>query len=182
MGNLFDPVLSRRVSVGKTAALFGWCGWAPAAAADLTNEPSDFNDIGRALGLAFQTIDDIHDFTVAADGDRPLSDLRTRNPNLVIALACELDDRCAEQVRWLWAQDDLPDKSVLRVADTIRGSGAMQAAMAEADTALDTALGAVGAYAERDGFADILGWINWARQWKDEARRSFEETAHAAAV
>jgi geranylgeranyl pyrophosphate synthase len=180
LGNLFDSQTSRDVSSGKTAALFAWCGWAPATRAGQPDDAEAFALIGRHLGRAFQYADDIHDFVIAAKGDRPLSDLRTRNPNLVIALAAEFDESAAERLNWLWVQDELPEASVTRVAQTICSTDAIELASGEVDAALDAALEAAAPFMDRPGFDDIVGWIAWARAWKDEARQPFEG-AHASA-
>lgn len=65
-----------QIALNKTASLFSWAFQAPALCAHTTNEEEELaRTIGRKLGLAFQMVDDIIDYS-SDSGKEPFIDLK----------------------------------------------------------------------------------------------------------
>ncbi len=65
-----------QIALAKTASLFSWAFQAPALCAQATSEEEELaHTIGRELGLAFQMVDDIIDYS-SDSGKEPFIDLK----------------------------------------------------------------------------------------------------------
>lgn len=133
---------TRRIAVGKTGALFGYC----LSAGPILNEDFDmavrFTQAGLHLGTAYQFRDDLIDL-IGEEGKPRASDLREGNPNAFLALARELEgipasvlseialrnwDRAADQILKLPARVPLLNRiqSEVAQATTLLGSLAQE--------------------------------------------------------
>ena len=91
---------------GKTASLFGWatraggvvCGLSPAACDALES-------FGRNIGIAFQLLDDMLDFTGTASGKDLLADLHEGKSTYPLIYAARLEPALKEKVAELLASD-----------------------------------------------------------------------------
>ncbi len=105
------------IATGKTASLFALCG---AAAGHLAGRPVIGDTLARAgthLGLAFQAADDAGDLR---SGD----DLRERNVNLGLAVACGRSTTFALRLARAWSAHRLPAEAVpALVAEAQREGG-----------------------------------------------------------
>lgn len=138
--------LCRRIADGKTAQLFAW---ALATGAASGGAPSWVIEAaaayGRALGRAFQLVDDVLDLDAEATqiGKDALQDLRPGQANLALALACERD---AELTPLLAARPASADQIALwrlHVCARVAESGGLDAARAEVDRLTHEALDAL---------------------------------------
>jgi octaprenyl-diphosphate synthase len=109
----------------KSAALIAWCASAGALATGQTAAAEALASFGRGVGVAFQVTDDVLDY---ADGTgKPAGqDLREKKLTLPLLLAMQ-------RVPDLRARVEASDGTDLdALMDTVRGSGALEDALAEA--------------------------------------------------
>ncbi|KAB8194114.1 polyprenyl synthetase family protein [Nonomuraea phyllanthi] len=134
------------VSVRKTASLFELSCRAGAALSGADEDACEALGLyGRALGLAFQAVDDVLDVTADAAllGKRPGSDLREGVYGLptLMALAHGAEAE-QERLRALLALDSPDDGDLAEARELILGSGAVAHATAVADHYADEAVSA----------------------------------------
>jgi len=113
---------------------------------------------GRDLGMAFQIVDDLIDYTVPADitGKPRGLDLREHKVTLpLIAALSELDDSRRAVVERLFANPEPQDREVAEVADLVRAAGGLDYARERAAEFADAAIGRLESIPE-DPFARIL--------------------------
>ena len=88
------------IAQGKTAALFGLCGYAAGVLASEERRGARFEEALRALGVAFQLQDDLADL-VDVRQDR-CGDLREGNPSHPVLAACAADPQLAAELAQAW--------------------------------------------------------------------------------
>lgn len=160
VASLGDPAAARAatdtwtaIAEGKTGALFGWCGAAPALAAYWPPLAARLDAFGRRFGVAFQLADDIFD---VASGD----DLLDRQPTLPLLLACERSADLRERAVDLWRA---PHRDAARaLGAAIASSGALEVAADRVAALLDEAAGALGDLA--GAAAPVVAWTRLLRQ------------------
>ena len=149
---------------GKTAALFELATRSPAALGDAPEEDEEaLRRFGYNLGMAFQIIDDILDFTAdAATLGKPAgSDLRAGIITLPVYFYIQQPDR-REQIIGMIEGRPTGDPIVDEVVAIIRDSDAIQQAHDEARTFVGKALADLEALPdipERDALADIAHYV-----------------------
>jgi octaprenyl-diphosphate synthase len=122
-----------KVVEGKTAALFRWAMYAGGRAGDLGEDGCRaLEGYGLHVGVAFQAMDDLLDFTAdeATLGKAPLADLREGKLTYPLIVALERDPTLVPVVRDIAAlAGDEPPPPVLcaRVVDVIRKTGGFEA-------------------------------------------------------
>ncbi|HEY8741014.1 MAG TPA: polyprenyl synthetase family protein [Candidatus Dormibacteraeota bacterium] len=138
---------------GKTAALFsGACAAGAALAGAGDTVVSAMADYGQNLGVAFQMVDDVLDFSPAS-GKALVQDLR-HSVGLPLVYAAE-DPDVRSALTDLLRDEEFDANSAVRI---VRGSGALERTMARATEYRDLALGALEAVpdgAARQRFHDI---------------------------
>ena len=73
---VYPEGIIEQIALAKTASLFSWAFQAPALCANATKEEEDLaQTVGRELGLAFQMVDDIIDYS-SDSGKEPFIDLK----------------------------------------------------------------------------------------------------------
>lgn len=117
----------------KSAALIAWCASAGALAAGDTVAADALANFGRAVGVAFQIVDDILDYAPGT-GKVPGQDLREKKLTLPLLFAMERRPDLRERIH----TDDVETLLTL-----VRDTGALDAAHAEARRRVDAALGAL---------------------------------------
>lgn len=113
----------REVAMGKTAALFGLCGF---AAGILSGDPTRarrFEAASRSLGMAFQMQDDLGDL-VDQKQDR-YGDIKERNPSLPVLLACERDPGLARRFTKAWQSLPVPNETAKSLGEAVLDTGAV---------------------------------------------------------
>ncbi|MEV4112724.1 polyprenyl synthetase family protein [Nonomuraea sp. NPDC049695] len=132
-----DHQLARYLEVAakKTAALFELPCRAGAALGGASEEVCEAAGLyGRALGLAFQAVDDVLDLTAEARGlgKRPGTDLREGVYGMPTLVALSHSPH-RERLRALLTLDDPADADLAEARDLILGSGAAEHATAIAE-------------------------------------------------
>jgi geranylgeranyl pyrophosphate synthase len=150
---------------GKTASLFAAAAQAPALLGRLPlDEVSAWRQFGYQVGMAFQWMDDLLDYTGDAEklGKPVLDDLKNGLPNAPILLALaedsplseaaqtELAGRVTQVFEWAKQPGPLPDEQAqalealcLTIRDTLAEQGILQAVQAKAQGAIEQAVAAL---------------------------------------
>jgi geranylgeranyl pyrophosphate synthase len=131
----------RDIAVGKTAALFGLCGFASGVLGGDDGRARRFELAARSLGVAFQMQDDLGDL-VDEKQDR-YGDIKERNPSLPVLLACSKDPALARRFSEAWRSNEVPaavakelGEAVLQTDAVDRTLHAIRREVAEARMAL----------------------------------------------
>src|SRR5258706_3076893 len=101
------PPSYREVAIGKTAALFGLCGFAAGILAGDATRAARFETASRSLGAAFQMQDDLGD--LVDDKQDRYGDIREKNPSLPVLFACEEDASLRQRFIEAWRSRDVPE-------------------------------------------------------------------------
>ena len=161
------------IAAGKTGALLGWCGAAPAITANRPTIADSFSNCGHHLGLAFQITDDVLDLVGQQTGKDRYADLRNANPSFPIALVRTESKSIRDQIDRLWAIDETNDEALERLAATIVEFGALEVAWERIEKHLDIAMESLGAFASGPGGRHIA---RWADQLRSIARKTMEDS------
>lgn len=132
---------------GKTAALLAACAEIGALVGGAnTRQQSHFHQFGNALGLAFQSLDDVLGIwgNEALTGKSAQSDLLTGKKTLPIAYALELNGTFADR----WKAGPIRLDEVVGITDLLEREGAHSFAESEADRYTSVAVNALNAAAE----------------------------------
>jgi len=132
-GNLDTPLDEYLEMVDKkSAALIAWCAMSGALAAGDLIAASVLERYGRAVGVAFQITDDVLDYR-AGTGKTAAQDLRERKLTLPLVHAMA-------RIPDLRARLESPDADIPALAEEIRASGALDAALADARARVEGAI------------------------------------------
>ena len=154
--------------------LFALCGHYAglAADADADAHAATLAAACMHLGLAFQAADDVADLR---SGD----DLRERNPNLAVVLACNASDVVALKVARGWAQRALGPDDLASLIALITGTGAIDACRAVIEAELAAADALLAPLARSDAGHAALATI---RAWAGQLAHTLTTPAPAAVV
>ena len=148
----------RAIAEGKTGALFGWCGRAAAHIAGNEAAGARFDLFGRKLGVAFQMADDIRDVTGTDPGKPQFADLQSRTPSLPIVLAMRDSPRFRERLTELWHFGAITPEKVRELGTSLLVSSALDEATDMMNREIDTAVAALGSYAEHESGRALVQW------------------------
>jgi octaprenyl-diphosphate synthase len=130
-----------RILRGKTASLFVFAARSGARLADAPPEAQDaLAAFGLALGMAFQLVDDVLDYSGERSGKTLAADLREGKLTLPLVLATRRDARLVELVRRIHAGDQEP---IELVRQGVVESGACREARDRAAQYTERALGSL---------------------------------------
>jgi octaprenyl-diphosphate synthase len=119
-----------RILRDKTASLFAWATRTGASVAGATPEQQDrLATFGERLGIAFQLVDDVLDYTSDSTGKTLLADLREGKLTLPLVLAVARKPELITPLRRLYAGDREP---VVAVSRAVIDSGACDEAQSRA--------------------------------------------------
>lgn len=130
----------------KSAALIAWCSAAGAWAANRPEAAEALLAFGRGVGIAFQITDDVLDYREGT-GKAPGADLRERKVTLPLLYAMERIPGLRERLE----QGPPSSELVHELIGSVRASGALEAALAEAHRRVDDAVRALDGLPEGDG-------------------------------
>lgn len=161
-----DLVGWRKMAIGKTGALFSWCGFAAAILAKKPEAGELLWRVGSHVGQIFQMADDLKDF----GGDQKLKDIcrdiKNREPSLPVILAGFLDPSIKQKFATAFAEDCLNEATVMTLRELIYTSGAIAATkelmlseMQSIKTLLEPFNG-IGPHQEMMQWLDCLSTIN----------------------
>jgi len=150
----------RRIAVGKTGELFGWCAAAPALTVGESDWGERLFDAGRHLGAAFQRADDLRDMLGDPDdeGKDRFADLKNGVPSAVISAATQRNPDLKRRLADLW--NDGPDTDEQDLTDAITDSGALDDIERDLRDDVDTALGHIGSLREHPAARDVADWAS----------------------
>lgn len=130
-----------RILQDKTASLFGWATRAGATLAGADSESIErMGEFGEGLGVAFQLIDDLLDYSDTNTGKTPLADLSEGKLTLPLVLACAGRPELHSALQRIHAGDLSP---VGAVSNAVRDSGACDEVRRRAETFTAEALSAL---------------------------------------
>ncbi len=130
-----DPAAYFAVVEGKTASLFEWAVFAGARAGGLGDAHCDaLVAFGRALGVAFQVMDDVLDVAgdAAVIGKSVFTDLREGKLTYPLILAVERDRAFGDALReaCLGESTTVDPELVRRASEALRATGAVEDSLA----------------------------------------------------
>jgi octaprenyl-diphosphate synthase len=124
----------------KTASLMAWC----ARAGGILHPSLDqaFARYGRAVGRAFQIVDDILDCTLDenATGKTSGRDLQEGKLTLPVLLACEADPDLRGRIREAMGDQGVPADKALTILSQVRAAGGLDRARKRALQLVESAL------------------------------------------
>ncbi len=113
----------REVAVGKTAALFGLCGFAAGVLGGDEARARRFESAARSLGVAFQMQDDLGDL-VDENQDR-YGDIKERNPSLPVLFACAKDPSLRRRFTDAWTTSPVPNELAQELGEAVLATDAV---------------------------------------------------------
>jgi geranylgeranyl pyrophosphate synthase len=122
------PPNYREVAIGKTAALFGLCGFAPGILTDDLERARRFEAAARSLGAAFQMQDDLGD--LVDDKQDRYGDIREQNPSLPVLLACEQDPALRNRFLEAWKTRDVSESIARALGEAVLRTDAVDRTLA----------------------------------------------------
>jgi heptaprenyl diphosphate synthase len=152
----------REMAVGKTGALFGFCGSAVALIAGDRGLAKSFDEVGRAIGVAFQLADDLED--LVDRGASGCADIRDANPSFPVLWAALRDDGLHEELARLWRGRSVSPVEAHRLADRILGSAAVDATLAEIRQRVDVIESVLATQRRPDVTDTVVAWAHGLAQ------------------
>ncbi len=130
-----------RILQDKTASLFGWATRAGASLAGADAESVErMGEFGERLGVAFQLVDDLLDYSEQGTGKTPLADLSEGKLTLPLVLTCADKPELLASLKRIHAGDLEP---VQAVSSAVRSSGACDEVRRRAENFTAEALAAL---------------------------------------
>lgn len=119
-----------RILLEKTASLFAWATRSGARLGGATpSEEQALAEFGERLGIAFQLVDDVLDYTGEGTGKTPLADLREGKLTLPLVLAVGKNPALLQALRAIHQGDSEPIAEVHR---SVVASGACELVLSRA--------------------------------------------------
>jgi heptaprenyl diphosphate synthase len=160
----------RYIALGKTAAMFSWCGRSAAHLGSNTDEIQEslerFGKFGEHFGVAFQMADDLLDLQKLESGKTPFSDIRNKNPNYPLILAQNLDVGFREKLKQTWQDEKiLSESDISSLGAHCISTGAAAQTLESIHHEIQIALDALGEFKNRRGCREIAAWADtvWKR-------------------
>ncbi len=154
-----SPNCLRSISVGKTGALFAWCGFAAARFCNQPQAAQHLWEIGERIGFIFQLADDIKDF----HGDQNLKDvcrdIRNRELSLPMLLACEENESLRCDFAGAFRDDDISAETAFRLKDQVLATTGVSRARAMMLAELDIVLSSLSMYRDSIGHSSLEQFI-----------------------
>jgi octaprenyl-diphosphate synthase len=148
----------KAIGEGKTGSLFGFCGKAAALVAGDHDAAKRFDAFGRRIGVAFQMADDIRDISGTDEGKPQYADLQSRTPNLPVVLAVARDAKLKKRIGDAWGWAALTQDKIKELGTAVLVTGALDDAITLMNQEIDSAVDALGPYAQRESGANLVMW------------------------
>lgn len=149
-----------RIVEGKSAVLFRWALYAGGCAGGLGEQDCEaLQDFGSHLGVAFQIIDDLLDFTgrEAATGKALFTDLREGKMTYPLILACRRDESLLPLLQSILegfrSKEEVGVSIAAEVVQSLEGTGALFDSRKLAQERVDAALASLDRLSVRDNRA-----------------------------
>lgn len=137
-----SPESWREIAIGKTAALFGLCGYAAGILGGDEARARRFDLAARSLGVAFQMQDDLGDL-IDEKQDR-YGDIREANASLPVLLACEQSASLGAALGQAWREVPLSVERAREMGLQVLGTDAVDRTLASIRTDVEAARHALG--------------------------------------
>lgn len=148
----------RYIALGKTGAMFRWCGRSAAWLAGDDAALAGFGQFGDRFGVAFQMADDLKDILGGDIGKDRFADIRNANPSYPLILALQTSDGLRRDIEAAWQKESLTSEEINRIGQAIIDTGAVQRTYDMLGEEIAAALDALGPYQERPGCAEMAAW------------------------
>ncbi|MFT5683153.1 MAG: heptaprenyl diphosphate synthase [Myxococcota bacterium] len=148
----------RYIALGKTGAMFRWCGRSAAWLAGDEAALTGFGQFGDRFGVAFQMADDLKDILGGDIGKDRFADIRNANPSYPLILALQTSDGLRRDIEAAWQKESLTSDEINRIGQAIIDTGAVQRTYDMLGEEIAAALDALGPYQERPGCAEMAAW------------------------
>lgn len=146
------------IADGKTSSMFTWCGRAVGHLANNPDATERFGRFGHHFGLAFQIADDVLDIQHDSSGKTPFADLRNKNPNFPIVLACQQSASFKEKLEKAWKQDVPSEEAILSLGNELVEMGMVTQCIERIQAEVALSIEALGEYANKPGCQEIAQW------------------------
>ncbi len=143
---------------GKTSSMFRWCGRAVGHLAKDPQATDAFDKFGYHFGLAFQLADDVLDFKYDDSGKTPFADLRNKNPNYPLVLACQQSSSFKADLEKYWAKDIINEQQTEEIGLSLLSSGVLDDCIDRIQREVDLSIEALDHFVERPGCQEIALW------------------------
>ena len=163
----------RYIALGKTGAMFRWCGRSVAWLADDMEALQSFGEFGDRFGVAFQMADDLKDILGGDIGKDRFADIRNANPSYPLILALRSSDGLRRDIEAAWKKESLTGEEISRIGHAVIDTGAAQQAYAQLGDEIAAAIDALGPYRERPGCAEMAAWATM--MWRSFATTAMEQ-------
>jgi octaprenyl-diphosphate synthase len=143
---------------GKTSSMFRWCGRAVGHLANNIDAIRRFDTFGYHFGLAFQLADDVLDFQQGISGKTVFADIRNKNPNYPMVLACQRSAGFRRDLSSLW-KDEIPNENnIEKIGQALLDIGVLKECTNRIQSEVNLSIEALGDYQNRPGCQEIALW------------------------
>lgn len=150
------------IAVGKTAELFGWCGYAAGQLAGDAEAADRFRAACRHLGVAFQLANDLDDIYGRTPGKDALADIQTGNASFPVLLALR-DEPARAAIAAAWGAPVGPEAATA-IQEAVGRCGAAGATWDRIAEEIGAARTALEPWADHPAAAPVLAWAD--RLWQ----------------
>lgn len=153
------PSQWRYIALGKTGAMFSWCGRSAAHLAGDEDALARFEVFGDRFGVAFQMADDLKDLLGGDIGKDRYADIRNANPSYPLSLAMQSSADVRAAFARAWAQPEpLSPEQIEGLGKLVIETGALSQTYRDLGEEIAAAVEALGPYRDRPGCAEMAAW------------------------
>lgn len=153
------PSQWRYIALGKTGAMFSWCGRSAAHLANDDDALARFQEFGDRFGVAFQMADDLKDLLGGDIGKDRYADIRNANPSYPLSLAMQSSADVRGAFAEAWAQPEpLSPEQIEGLGKLVIETGALAQTYRDLGEEIAAAVDALGPYRDRPGCAEMAAW------------------------
>jgi heptaprenyl diphosphate synthase len=164
----------KAIAMGKTGALFGWCGRAAALVGDDPDAAQRFERCGNLFGVAFQMADDIKDLAVGNANKTRFADILNHNPSYPLLYAAQRSGSIRQRIERAWSNGSIDEAIATEIGAAVINSGAVDETWRQVKHHLDQAFESLGPYAERPGMNELAAWATTL--WKHFSTKPVPQT------
>jgi len=154
----------KNIAMGKTGALFGWCGRGAALLVEDEDAAQRFDQCGQHFGVAFQMADDLKDLTAVGANKTRYADIRNHNPSYPLLWAAHQSTAIQQHIEQAWSNGAVKESKAAAIGAAVLESGAIEQTWTQIRHHLEKAFTALGPYANRPGTTELAQWA--AGLWK----------------
>ncbi len=148
----------REIAVGKTGALFAWCGQVPAWLSGNRDAVERVRRCGRHIGVIFQMADDVRDLVDTSGLKNRYADIKNREPSYPILLATQ-HTSVKQVLADAWLNEVLDDNTVKSIGQIILATSVASDTCSAMRKEIAAAADALGYLSETQGGSKIVMWL-----------------------